>query len=189
VQKRLRAAGGGFSVQKSGPAGTTVRFTTPAWGVVPHSQLARDTDFAGYEPELKLILVAEDSDESYALLDNYTRGEGYRITRAKDGAEAVESAKSGTFDLIVMDANMPKMDGYAATAAIREWETERQRARLPILLFSADDEERQIFRGAEVGCSGYVTKPATRAQVLAALAFYDSSRQNRASWGQNWDLA
>jgi CheY-like chemotaxis protein len=187
VQKRLRAVGGGFSVPTSGPSGTTVRFTTPPWTVAPHRQLALETDFAGYAVGPKLVLVAEDSDESYALFDNYTRDEGYRITRARDGAEAVESAKSGTFDLIVMDANMPKMDGYAATAAIREWETARQRARLPILLFSADDEERQIFRGAEVGCSGYLTKPATKTQVLAALSFYDSSRQNRANWGPGID--
>ena len=189
VQKQLRAAGGGFSIPKSDPSGTTVRFTTPSWSIAPPRQLATETDFAASEVWLKLVLVAEDSDESYALFDNYTRGEGYRITRARDGAEAVESAKSGAFDLIVMDANMPKMDGYAATAAIREWETARLKARSPILLFSADDEERQLFRGAEVGCSGYLTKPATRAEVLAALAFYDRSMQNRAGWGQNWDLA
>jgi len=89
-----------------------------------------------------------------------------------NGAEAVVMFQSGEYDFVVMDVNMPVMDGYTATALIRQHETEQGRPRLPILLFSADDENRQIHMGAAVGCSGYLTKPATKAQVLAALSFY-----------------
>ena len=71
-----------------------------------------------------------------------------------------------------MDVNMPGMDGYSATRLIREWETEHGRTRLPILLLSADDLDRQVRIGGAAGCSGYLTKPTTKAQVLAALNFY-----------------
>ncbi len=66
--------------------------------------------------------------------------------------------KRGDYDFIVMDVNMPHLDGYAATRLIREWETERGRAHVPILLLSADDLGRQARLGAIAGCSGYLTK-------------------------------
>ncbi len=118
------------------------------------------------------ILIAEDSDDSYFLLEAYLATEGHRLTRALDGAQALEIAKSGSYDFIVMDIKMPVMDGYTATRLIREWETEQGRARLPILLLSAEEAARQMRIGANAGCSGYLTKPAAKAQVLAALNYY-----------------
>ena len=81
-------------------------------------------------------------------------------------------AKSREYDLIIMDANMPVMDGYKATRTIREWETEHGRTRTPILLVSADDRARQKRIGAMVGCSGYLAKPTSKAEVLAAVDFF-----------------
>jgi CheY-like chemotaxis protein len=118
------------------------------------------------------LLVAEDSDDSFLVLQAYLEREGHSLSRALHGAEAVEMARRGTFDFIVMDVNMPEMDGYTATRLIREWETSTGRIPLPILLFSADEAWRQSRIGAQVGCSGYLTKPATKAQILAALKFY-----------------
>ncbi len=62
------------------------------------------------------------------------------------------------------------------TRHIREWETEQGRTRLPILLLSADNLERQVRIGGAAGCSGYLTKPTTKAQVLAALELIFTSR-------------
>jgi CheY-like chemotaxis protein len=118
------------------------------------------------------LLIAEDSDDSYRLIEAYLANEGHQLARALDGAQALEMAKSGHYDFIVMDIKMPVMDGYTATRLIREWETEQGRARLPILLLSAEEAARQMRIGANAGCSGYLTKPATKAQVLAALSYY-----------------
>jgi len=118
------------------------------------------------------LLIAEDSDDSYLLIEAYLANEGHKLSRALDGARALEMAKSGNYDFIVMDVKMPVMDGYTTTRLIREWETEQGRARLPILLLSADEAARQMRIGANAGCSGYLTKPATKAQVLAALSYY-----------------
>jgi CheY-like chemotaxis protein len=67
---------------------------------------------------------------------------------------------------------MPGLDGYTATRLIREWETAEGRARRPIVMLSADDLERQRRMGGAVGCSGYLSKPANREQLLHALAYY-----------------
>jgi CheY-like chemotaxis protein len=122
-------------------------------------------------PPLRLLL-AEDNDNSFRLFMSYVKAAGHTVSRVLNGAEAVEMAKHGDYDLIVMDVNMPRLDGYAATRLIREWETEQGRARLPILLLSADDLERQVRLGGAAGCSGHLTKPTTKAQVLAALNYY-----------------
>src|SRR5262249_31974482 len=114
------------------------------------------------------------SDESFLLIQAYTQSEGHQVLRALNGAEAVEMAKAVDYDFVVMDANMPVMDGYTATGLIREWETKTGRTRRPILILSADDSETQMRNGAAVGCSGYLTKPTTKAKVLTALAYYTS---------------
>ena len=118
------------------------------------------------------LLIAEDSDDSFFLLEAYVAPAGHILTRAMNGAEAVQKVKSGQYDMVVMDVKMPVMDGYAATRSIREWETEQGRTRIPILLLSAEEAGRQMRIGANAGCSGYLTKPATKAQVLTALNFY-----------------
>src|SRR5262249_14325530 len=96
------------------------------------------------------LLVAEDSDDSFYLLQAYVVGQGHKLTGASDGVRAVEMAKSGAYDFVFMDVKMPVMDGYTASRLIREWETEQGRPRLPILLLSADEASRQMRLGASV---------------------------------------
>jgi CheY-like chemotaxis protein len=119
------------------------------------------------------LLVAEDSDNGFFMLQGYVSDEGHRLIRAHDGAEAIEMARTRDYDLIVMDANMPLMDGYTATRAIREWESNTGRPeRVPILLFSADDPVKQAKLGGAAGCSGYLAKPASKSEVLKALKYF-----------------
>jgi len=130
------------------------------------------TDNRASEGEPLNLLIAEDSDDSFFLLQAYLANEGHRLTRALNGAQAVELVRSGEYDFVLMDVKMPLMDGYTATRLIREWETGQGRARLPILLLSAEEAAVQMRVGANAGCSGYLTKPATKAQILTALEFY-----------------
>ena len=115
------------------------------------------------------ILVAEDSDHSYYVIESYLQEEGHRLTRAQNGANAVDMFKTGAYDLVLMDVHMPVMDGYDATRAIREWETTDGRARVPIVVLSSDSQQTQRQNGAKAGCSGYITKPASKAAVLNSL--------------------
>ena len=83
------------------------------------------------------ILVAEDSTDNRFLIEAYLRTEPCTITFVMDGEEAVEKATSNEYDLILMDIQMPKKDGLAATRAIRKWETDNARKPVPIVALTA----------------------------------------------------
>lgn len=168
VRKRLDQLGGKLATFTEGGRATlvmTVPFTPAADAKWPASEHHSSTAPLN-------LLIAEDSDDSYFLLEAWVASEGHRPQRALNGAQAVEMVKSGRFNFVVMDIKMPVMDGYTATRLIRDWETEEGRARLPIVLLSAEEAGVQMRTGANAGCSGYLTKPATKVQVLTALNFY-----------------
>jgi CheY-like chemotaxis protein len=118
------------------------------------------------------ILVAEDSEDSFQLFKAYLKGEPHTITRAVNGAEAVQLATAEAFDIVFMDIRMPVMDGYDATRQIREWETGKDRARMPIVVLSAEDLRTQRRQGALAGCSGHLLKPLRKDQLLEAIKTY-----------------
>jgi len=118
------------------------------------------------------ILVAEDSEDSFQLFKAYLRDLPHAVERAVNGEEAVELASTGAFDLVFMDICMPLMDGYAATRRIRELETGTNRARIPIVVLSAEDLRSQRRQGALAGCSGHLSKPLRKQELLAAIGAY-----------------
>jgi CheY-like chemotaxis protein len=122
------------------------------------------------------ILVAEDSEDSFGLFKAFLSGQPHIVARANNGAEAVALAATGAFDLVFMDICMPIMDGYAATRRIRELETGKDRARMPIVVLSAEDLRAQRRQGALVGCSGHLSKPLRKHELLEAIGTY-SARQ------------
>lgn len=172
LKKRLERLGGSLVSISDADHGTILRMTLPMSVAQTSSALKASADIGDQTGKGMRLMVAEDSDECFALFESYTRAQGYSIDRAVNGREAVEMVQSGRYEMAVMDVHMPELDGYSATRQIREWETEQGRARIPIVLLSADDVERQITMGSTVGCSGFIAKPASRAQVLTALRFY-----------------
>jgi CheY-like chemotaxis protein len=180
VQKRLADLNGELTVQSSTSQGTVMRVLLP---VTIASFAASVVESRASDPSNKehraaplTLLVAEDSDDSYNLFQVYVKGEGHTVTRALNGLEAVEMVKSSEYDLIVMDIDMPQMDGYTATRTIREWETEQRRTRIPIVLLSAESASRQRRIGASAGCSGYLTKPVPKNDVLEALHYFSTPK-------------
>lgn len=103
------------------------------------------------------ILIAEDSADTRAVLGRALASYGYRVVEAEDGREAVELAQSECPDLIVMDLNMPVMDGLAATERIREL---RERCGdVPIVAATAFDTYGMREAALEAGCTAYLLKP------------------------------
>lgn len=115
------------------------------------------------------LLVSEDSQDSYALLEVFLQSEGHTLARAWNGRQAVEMAQAKKYDLVLMDVHMPLLDGYAAAREIRTWETLNGLPRVPIVVLSADRLETQTRKGAMAGCSGYLEKPVSREMLLRVV--------------------
>ncbi|MDB5396903.1 MAG: hypothetical protein JWM91_4409 [Rhodospirillales bacterium] len=113
------------------------------------------------------ILVAEDLYINQVVVRSMLEGEGYAVTIAKDGLEAVEALMDEKYDLVMMDMEMPNMDGIAATRAIREL-GEPARS-VPIIALSANAMQEQIERCRAAGMNDHLAKPIDRDQMLAAI--------------------
>ncbi|MHB1174272.1 MAG: hybrid sensor histidine kinase/response regulator [Sulfuriferula sp.] len=107
------------------------------------------------ETESQSILVVEDSITSRALLKNILESAGYRVTTAVDGVDAYTALKTGTFDLIVSDVEMPRMDGFDLTAKVR---ADKQLAELPVVLVTALGSREHRERGIDAGANAYIVK-------------------------------
>jgi two-component system chemotaxis sensor kinase CheA len=101
------------------------------------------------------ILVVEDSITSRVLLKNILESAGYRVTTAVDGVDAYTALKTATFDLVVSDVEMPRMDGFDLTEKIR---ADKQYSELPVVLVTALGSREHRERGIEVGANAYIVK-------------------------------
>ncbi len=118
------------------------------------------------------ILLVDDSPDNQLLVQSYLKQTQDLITTAEHGAAAVELFQQHTFDLVLMDMQMPVMDGYTATRAIREWEAQHQRPATPILALTALVLKEEMAKITEAGCTAQLSKPVRKATLLAALDQY-----------------
>ncbi len=105
--------------------------------------------------EKPAILVVEDSITSRSLLKNILESADYAVTTAVDGMDAYTTLKTGTFDLVVSDVEMPRMDGFDLTARIR---ADKQLAELPVVLVTALGSREHRERGIDAGANAYIVK-------------------------------
>ncbi|EHJ49368.1 response regulator receiver protein [Solidesulfovibrio carbinoliphilus subsp. oakridgensis] len=116
------------------------------------------------------LLLAEDSESNRALIGLFLKNEPYDIAMAGTGREAVALFAAGPFDLVLMDMEMPEMDGYAATEAIRRLEAATGAAPTPVLMLSAHTFREYEARGRRAGCDGFLAKPINKATLVRILA-------------------
>jgi CheY-like chemotaxis protein len=114
------------------------------------------------------ILVAEDSADTRAMLRRALSSYGYNVVEAADGREAVEVALTECPDLVVMDLNMPVMDGLAATEGIRE--LREKCGDVPIVAATAFDTYGMKEAALEAGCNAYLLKPFDLDELESTLA-------------------
>jgi signal transduction histidine kinase/CheY-like chemotaxis protein len=107
--------------------------------------------------ELELLLT-EDDKVSTMIVERFAKAKGWRVTVAKNGIEAVEAVKERNFDIIIMDIQMPIMEGYTATTLIRELERERG-TRVPIIAMTAFALKGEKEKCIEAGMDDYIAKP------------------------------
>jgi CheY-like chemotaxis protein/HPt (histidine-containing phosphotransfer) domain-containing protein len=114
------------------------------------------------------LLLAEDSLANQKLAVGLLTRWGHQVSVVINGAEAVESVRSRRFDAVLMDVQMPEMDGLQATAEIRAWETPRGR-RTPIIAMTAHAMKGDRERCLQAGMDGYVAKPIRPRDLCEAL--------------------
>jgi PAS domain S-box-containing protein len=121
------------------------------------------------------ILVAEDNEDNQMLIKAYLQKTTHHLTLAENGAVAVERFQAGHYDLVLMDMQMPVMDGYTATRRLRQWEQEQHQSPTVIVALTANALPEEIQQSLEAGCNGHLSKPIKKAALLAALADYTAN--------------
>ncbi|MBQ1904776.1 MAG: response regulator transcription factor [Ruminococcus sp.] len=109
------------------------------------------------------ILVVDDEAKIRMIIKEYAEFEGYEVEQAADGMEAVEKAKGGDFDIIIMDVMMPRLDGYSAVKEINK------EKKTPVIMLSARGEEYDKLFGFEIGVDDYVVKPFSPKELMARI--------------------
>ncbi len=140
-------------------------------------------------PAQPCILLVDDNADNLALMRLYLEGGSYRIATAANGREAVERYAAGPCDLVFMDLEMPVMDGYEATRAIRRLETERGAPPIPILALTAHTLDEHRLRCQEAGCTDFLVKPVRKAGVMAALARFLGRKELEEKRPEAWEPA
>jgi two-component system, sensor histidine kinase and response regulator len=119
-------------------------------------------------PECR-ILLADDSADNRMLIRAYLGKTAYGLDEAENGQVAVDKLKSGHYDLVLMDIQMPVMDGYSAVQCIRRWERERGVRHTPIIALTASAFDETVRKAAEAGCDSHLDKPLKRSTLLRVI--------------------
>ena len=109
------------------------------------------------------ILVVDDEAQIKQAIERVLVARGYTVLVASDGAEALDLAAAATPDLIVLDLNMPVMDGLECCRRIRSWSS------MPIIVLSVRDEEPDKIAALDLGADDYLTKPFGTGELLARV--------------------
>jgi DNA-binding response OmpR family regulator len=112
---------------------------------------------------LNRILIVDDEQKIRLMIRKYAEFEGYHVTEAADGMEAVRLCRELNFDAIVMDVMMPELDGFSACREIYKSK------RIPVLMLSARGEEYDKIHGFELGIDDYVVKPFSPRELMMRL--------------------
>ena len=117
----------------------------------------------------KLILVVEDQEDNRQILRDLLASAGYDMTEAENGEDAIASVKAQRPDLILMDIQLPILDGYEATRRIK---ADPQFANIPIIVVTSYALSGDESKARDAGCDAYVTKPYSPRQLLATIKEY-----------------
>jgi signal transduction histidine kinase len=115
------------------------------------------------------ILIVEDSPDNRALLQVFLQDGPYHLTFEEDGKAGVERFAKATFDLILMDVQMPVMDGLTATRGIRALELERHSAPVQIIALTAGADSEAVESSLSAGCNAHISKPVSKSELIGVI--------------------
>jgi signal transduction histidine kinase/CheY-like chemotaxis protein len=174
-QKIVEAMGGAIGVESQAGIGSSFHFdlsfeidpNPPAGDAIDSSMSALD---ALPSRLTGTVLVVEDNPVNRIIAEEMLESLGLDIIEAQDGVEALDVLSRRSVDLVLMDCQMPIMDGYTATMHIRDRERRQRLPRTPIVALTADAYEEDAAHALEVGMDAHLTKPYTRDQLREIIA-------------------
>jgi PAS domain S-box-containing protein len=116
------------------------------------------------------ILLVEDLEDNRDVVALFLKETPYQLDMAENGGVALQKFQTGRYDLVLMDMQMPVMDGLEATAAIRAWERAQQRRPTPIVALTANAFKEEADKCMAAGCTAHLTKPIKKKTLLTAIA-------------------
>jgi CheY-like chemotaxis protein len=158
------------------PEGSGAKFVfTIAFPLARKEELSERPGAALSSKELEVvpgtrILVVEDNPENMVLLRAYMDHLSLSLNFASNGVEALRKRQRGNYDLVLMDIQMPIMDGYTAAREIRAWERAHSMPRIPIVALTAHERSGSSAASIEAGCDWHLTKPVERGELVATIA-------------------
>ena len=172
-QRIVEAMGSHIDVKTQPGRGSRFRFAL-SLELDRSSEHAVPTDSAmggldGAAPLMGRVLVVEDNDVNRMIAREVLLSLGLSVLEASDGVQALELLELQPVDLVLMDCQMPVMDGYAATQEIRKREARLGLPRLPVLALTANAFEEDAVRSREAGMDAHLAKPYTRDQLQELL--------------------
>ncbi len=172
ISKRLvELMGGRIWVESEVGKGSVFAFAVPfeIWAAADRPAALQ----VGAEPEPALpalrILLAEDSPDNCTITIAYLEDTPYLVEIAETGAIALRMFEAGRYDLVLMDRQMPVMDGLTATRAIRAWERANSRSPTPIIALTASALKGDREKCLAAGCTAFLTKPIKQEVLLQAI--------------------
>lgn len=174
ICRRLVDGMGGMIDLDSAPGqGSRFFFTVPSLSPIVEAAAPLPAPQAGAaavaDATRRRLLLVEDSLANQEVIRLFLKDEPYDIVVAGTGREALEHFAPGRFDVVLMDMEMPEMDGCAATVAIRRLEAATGSLPTPVLMLSAHAFPAYKERGLAAGCDAFLVKPIRRAMLLNAL--------------------
>lgn len=109
------------------------------------------------------MLIADDNRQIVSILTEYAKKEGYSVTRAYDGEEALRLFRAGRFDVVLLDVMMPEKDGFEVCRELRRVSD------VPILMITARGEDFERIMGLDIGADDYIVKPFSPGEVMARV--------------------
>lgn len=115
---------------------------------------------------MQLILVAEDEDHLYRMLEFRLKRAGYEVERARNGEEAISLTRSRSPELVLLDVMMPVLDGFQALKRLKSDDATKG---VPVILLTASAQESDVTTGIDAGAADYITKPFSFPELLARI--------------------
>ena len=128
-----------------------------------------DTDQDIATVKMKKLLLVEDNPDNRLLIKAYLKNSNFTVIEAENGQIAVDLVQQGKFDCILMDVQMPVMDGHKATRTIRAWEKQTGKTQTPIIALTAHATKEEVDKCLAAGCDSHLSKPVKKAILLDAL--------------------